>query len=601
MIDKGEISVSKKDKVTQVDATYHRLVTLNDELTEATLLNQILDPLSKYYGGIQDETGIARANHMSTPRMIAGWACALVNPDSRYYHDPYLLGALDKAAAFMLNRQHADGTISLGSTNYNSPPDTAFVVGGVTQIYQLLNRHDWAEAAPVAAKLGLFLERTIPAMLTGGCHTPNHRWVITAALCLLHEIFPLQELLERAEDWLAEGLDITADGEWTERSNGIYNAVSDIALFHTGRLMNRPELMEAVRRNLRMMMYLIHPSGEVVTDYSGRQDFGQTFTMANYFPVYRLMAAHDKDPVFAAMADYAASFLTGFHEGVNNHPLMSVLVYPEADISQLERAPLLDRYVKVLNAQHPIKEHLEQIGEVGHNMKIEHSSMHLAYGAPVVRIRELEQSVTIMPLTPSFFSLRHGKARLLGIKLATSFSPGIVKFDHLTANESVYTLGTVLEKGYNGPIPRHLLPESKEGSPWYLLPHQHRAMTHLQKLALQVEITAGAADSEWTIRVKSDEREDVFAQLTFIFGNEGRLSGDDIIKGEDGKYFFKSGSMQYDVDGDVLEITSGAYEHLLPMVREDQHPSGCQYVHVNLVTPYDRTFKIRLLSKGNSL
>ena len=109
-----------------------------------------------------------------------------------------------------MNRQHADGTVSLGSTNYNSPPDTAFVVGGITQIYQLLEAHDWADVKPASAKLKLFLERTIPAMLTGGCHTPNHRWVITAALSLLYEIFQMPELLARAEEWLAEGMDITA-------------------------------------------------------------------------------------------------------------------------------------------------------------------------------------------------------------------------------------------------------------------------------------------------------------------------------------------------------------------------------------------------------
>ncbi|WP_321166478.1 hypothetical protein [Paenibacillus sp. Soil766] len=585
-----------KGKVTYVDASYKRLVNLNDELTETTLLGQILDPQSKYYGGIVDETGIARANHMSTPRMIAGWVSALVNPDSRYYQDSLLLNALDKAVAFMLNRQHADGTVSLGSTNYNSPPDTAFVVGGVTQMYQLLNKHSWADLEPVTAKLKLFLERTIPAMLTGGCHTPNHRWVLTAALCLLYEIFPRPELLARAEDWLAEGLDITEDGEWTERSNGIYNAVSDIALYHTGRLMNRPELIACVRSNLRMMMYLIHPSGEVVTDYSGRQDFGQAATMANYFPIYRLMAAHDQDPIFAAMADYAGSSITGFYEGVNNHPLMSILVYPEADISQIQRVPLLDRYVKEINTKHPMKEHLEQIDEVGHHMHIQHSSMHLSFGAPLVRIREQDQSVTIMSQTPSFFSLRHGKARLLGVKLSTSFSPGIVKFSNLTVSNGGYKLDTVLEKGYNGPIPRPLLPEGTEGStlsPWYLLPHQHRPMTHLQKLELQAEITSG--DSEWTIHVSSDEREDVFTQVTFIFGNEGAVSGDDLLAGEEGKYFLRSGSMMYEAEGDVIEISSGAYEHILPSVREDQHPSGCQYVHVNLVTPYDRTFKIRLL------
>lgn len=578
-----------------MDATYKQLVHIYDEHTAAMLQRQVLDPTSKYVGGIIDETGIARVNHLSTPSVLAVWASAFVNPDSRYYHDETLLAAFDKAADFILNRQHADGTISLGSTNYHSPPDTAFVVGGITQIYQLLEAHDWAAVKPASAKLKLFLERTIPAMLTGGCHTPNHRWVITAALSLLYEIFQMPELVARADEWLAEGMDITHDGEWTERSNGIYNAVSDIALYHTGRVLNRPELLECVRRNLRMMVYLIHPSGEVVTDYSGRQDFGQTFDMATYFLIYRLMAAHDKDPLFAAMSDYAGTFIK-HTEAVNNNALLGLLLYPEADISDLERTPLPDRYVQFINEHHPINEHLKQIDGVGHHMKIEHSSMHLAFGAPLVRIRELDQSVTIMPQTPSFFSLRHGKVRLLGIKLSTSFSPGIVKFAHLTAEGGVYKLGIVLEKGYNGPIPRQFLPESAERStlsPWYLLPHQHRPMTHLQTLELQVEITQG--DGEWTIRILSDELEDVFTQLSFIFGDEGTVSGNDLAQADAGKYFLKSGSMKYAVDEDAIEISTGAYEHLLPVLREDQHPAGCKYVHVNLVTPFDRTFTVRLL------
>jgi hypothetical protein len=443
----------------------------------------------------------------------------------------------------------------------------------------------------------LFLERTVPAMLTGGCHTPNHRWVITAALSLLYEIFQLPELLARAEEWLAEGMDITADGEWTERSNGIYNAVSDIALYHTGRVMNRPELLECVRRNLRMMIYLVHPSGEVVTDYSGRQDFGQTYNMATYYTIYRLMAAHDKDPLFAAMCDYAASFIQRNErtEGVNNNALLHVLLHPEANISHLERTKLPDYYVQILNQQHPINEHLNQINDVGHQMKIQHSSMHLAFGAPVVRIREMDKSVTIMPQTPSFFSLRHGKVRLLGIKLATSFSPGIVKFDQLNVSEGVYSLGVTMDKGYNGPIPQRHLPVSAKSSvsPWYLLPHQHRPMTHLQTHQLQVEIKQGTSD--WTIRINSDQREDVFTQLTFILGSEGAASGSDLQDAGEGKYFLKSGSITYRVDEDSIEISSGAYEHLLPIIREDQHPAGCQYVHVNLVTPFDRTFTVRLL------
>lgn len=579
-----------------MDFIYKQLVERNDDLAAAAQGKQVLDPASKYYGGVIDETGIARANHHSTPVYIAAWSAALVNPDSKYYHSESLAASLDLAAAFMLNRQHADGTISLGSTNYNSPPDTGFVVGGVTQIYQLLAGHDWAVVKSIAAKLKLFLERTIPAMLTGGCHTPNHRWVITAALAQLYDIFKKPELLARADEWLAEGLDITADGEWTERSNGIYNAVSNIALYHTARVWNRPELLESVRRNLRMMVYLVHPSGEVVTDYSGRQDFGQTYDMATYYTIYRLMAAHDQDPVFAAMCDYAGTFIK-HPDGVNNNALLHVLLYPEVGeaIRDLERAELPDHYACILNQHHPMNEHLSLIEAVGHHLKIQHSSMHLTFGAPVVRIREMDKSVTIMPQTPSFFSLRHGKARLLGIKLSTSFSPGIVKFDHLNVEDGIYRLGVTMEKGYNGPIPQQHLPLSAKGSvsPWYLLPHQIRPMTHLQTHELQVEIKQEASD--WTIRIHSDEREDVFAQLTFILGNEGVVDGGDLQDAGEGKYFLKNGAMTYSVDEDRIEISPGAFEHLQPILREDQHPAGCQYVHVNLVTPFDRTFTVRLM------
>ncbi|MCZ8511071.1 hypothetical protein O9H85_01195 [Paenibacillus filicis] len=580
-----------------MEPTYRKLVQLYDDVTESTLIKQVRDTESKYVGGIMDATGIPRPNHGGTPSAMACWASALVNPDSRYYHDPGLLDAFERAADFMLNRQHPDGTVSLGSTNFNSPPDTAFVVGGVTQMYRLLEGHDWDPVKPAAAKLKRFLERTVPAMLTGGCHTPNHRWVITAALSLLYEIFGLPELVARAEEWLAEGLDITEDGEWTERSNGIYNAVSDIALYHAGRVLNRPELLEAVRRNLRMMVYLVHPSGEVVTDYSGRQDFGHTYDMATYFLSYRFMAAHDRDPLFAAMADYAGSFIKGL-EGVNNNAMLQLLVYPrETDISGLERAPLPDRYVKRINAAHPIGEHLGRIDSVGHHMKIQHSSMHLAFGAPVVRLREADTSVTIMARTPSFFSLRHGKVRLLGVKLSTSFSPGVVKFEDLVMEDGRYELGVELEKGYTGPLPKQHLPEragAGRPSPWYLLPHQHRPMTHVQTHRLTAELTPGEA--EWSIRIRSDEREDVITQLTFILGAEGTLSGDGLRPaGEEGRYVLKQGAARYEAGENAIEISPGAEEHFVSEVREDTHPQGCQYVHINLVTPFDRTFTVRLL------
>ena len=114
------------------------------------------------------------------------------------------------------------------------------------------------------------------------------------------------------------------------------------------------------------------------------------------------------------MSDYAGSFIT--ENGGGNNAVMGYLLFPQIHISDLERAPLPDSYVKILNKDHPIDEHLQLVEKVGHHSKIMHSNMHFAFGTPIVRIRDQEDSVTIMTRTPSFFSLRHGKVRLLGVK-----------------------------------------------------------------------------------------------------------------------------------------------------------------------------------------
>ncbi|OXM83613.1 hypothetical protein [Paenibacillus rigui] len=624
-----------------------QLTECNDRWTEAGWKRQIMDAASKYNGGVVDEaSGIARPHHLGTPVVMASWAASLVQPQSRYYRDAKLLQAFGLASQFMLNRQHSDGTISLGATNFHSPPDTAFVVTGLAQVYQLLKREAWPEAEPALLNVRLFLERTIPAMLTGGCHTPNHRWVLTAALAMLYELFERPELKQRAQAWLAEGIDITEEGEWTERSNGIYNAVSDISLYHTARVFGQPELLEPVRRNLRMMIYMIHPNGDVVTEYSGRQDLGQTFDLSNYFLICRLMAEHDRDPLMAAMSDAAGEALDKFREGVNNHPAVGTLLYSRG-LQDLPRTPLPNCYVKPIHLDYPMQKYVDRLESAGHHGQVRYSRLHLHFGAPLVRIRELDDSMTVMSQAPSFFSLRHGQARLLGIKLASSFAPGTIVFDRLTASEELdqFKLEKIEEKGYNGPIPSSLLTGagsaasslraglrasssisldasfesasnpssgsvaaglwassaaaaglasvSLEPSPWYLLPHQHRPITHLQRHALSAELSRSR--DEWKLRVVSGEQEDVLTQLTFVLGVEGRLEGDGLERISEWRYLLKSGSFRYRCGDDAIEFSSGCCEHKVSDIWEDVHPPGCIYVHVNLLTPMDRTFTLRLL------
>lgn len=583
--------------------TLDKLVNLNEEWVERGMHRQVMEADSRYYGGVKDlANGIPWPNHsVGTPVWMAVWTAALVNRDSVYYHNPDLLERLELASLYMLRVQHEDGSISPGWTNFHSPPDTGFVIVGYAQLYLLLSREVWPEAQGTIANMRLFLERTIPVMLTGGCHTPNHRWVLCAALGYLYRIFADTRLQQRADEWMAEGMDITPDGEWTERSNGIYNAVSDVMLIHAARELQRPELLDPVRHNLEMMMYLIHPSGEVVTDYSGRQDFGQLFTMESYLLSYYLMTTIDHDPRFAAMEQLAADAVQETFSCANN-PLIGMLLYPRTDGDTVQPGQLPHNYRQMINGSFGREQYVAGIPDAGHHNAIRYSRPHLDFGAPVLRIRHEQTSLTMMTETSSMLALRHGKVRLLGLQLASYFGPGFVPMQTLEETDSGYKLTAVYHKGYNAPIPAEHLPRSAfdDVSPWYLLPHQFREATHTCEYRVEVEMVEQVGGIDLYIR--SAEPEEVMTQLSFIFGSESQVVAEDgelESVYEDKVAFWKDGLIRIESGEDWMVLSGGAGEHTAASVREASYPYDCRTLLVNLVTPFEHKISIRL-SPGTS-
>ena len=573
---------------------YKKIVAINDEWAQIGMERQVLDPDSRFYGGIRDPlTGVAWPSHVSgAPTYIATWATALLCKDSRFYRDEQLADRLALAASFQLRSQHPDGTISPGFTNMHSPPDTAFVISGLAQIYELLAASDWEPLEAAAGTIREFLERTVPAMLTGGCHTPNHRWVLTAALGFLYRLTGDTALRQRAREWLAEGLDCTADGEWTERSNGIYNSVSDLSLYYTAEQFGMPELLEPVRRNLKMMTYMIHPDGEVVTDYSGRQDFGTAAHAAPYFLVASLMSRQGEAPEIAAFAAHAGKALT-HPGGLPNHTLTGLLYYPELVEDKPLSASLPEHYRVVFNADVPRASYLRDMRTTGHAGVIYHSRMHTEFGAALARHREGKTSTTIMTESQSFFSLRHGAARLLGVQVATAFEPGFVKLQQLEVAEQGYRLSARETKGYYGPLADDLLPETAVTacSPWYLLPHHLREITHEQEHRLQVDLTE---DGEgWLIRIRCDEPELLMTQVSFLLSSEGELSGEHLEEQGPNRFMLTQGGLKLTAGDDWIAIDGGSQAHLAPSLRT-LYPEQCRTVLVNLLTPYDHTLRITL-------
>ena len=117
-------------------------------------------------------------------------------------------------------------------------------------------------------------------------------------------LFPEVAYLERI---LAETVDINEDGEYTERSTGVYNAVCNRSLRFMADHLGQPDLLDPVRRNLDLMSHLFHEDGTIDTSFSNRQDRGRRIVPVAVADSFFDMGQRDGNGVWARIADLVAA------------------------------------------------------------------------------------------------------------------------------------------------------------------------------------------------------------------------------------------------------------------------------------------------------
>lgn len=531
----GALSVQNNDSGTQPEHDWYAQLLEANEHAVGTVLQELAS-------GQDSWPNVRRVGaHMEA---LTAAFCA---PESKRYKSGDLIAPMDRISAILLHSQHSDGTIDAG--NLHSPPDTGFVLETVCTALAVLRANGDARLARAQQNLQSFILRAGDALVTGGIHTPNHRWVVSAALARVNSLFPNAKYVDRIDDWLGEGIYNDEDGQYSERSTGIYSRVIDNALITIARLLKRPQLLEPVRRNLEMNMYYTHPNGEVETIGSRRQDQNMIAYVSTYYLEYRYMAVKDANTSFAAMVRFIETAQPDRVKEAN--PLINFLEEP------LLRKPLPN----------------------GGAVPSDYSKLFKNTGMARIRRGIVSASVyggSDWPLgvasglasNPTFFTFRKGEAVLESVRVGGEFfSEGAFRSQGIIADKNGYGLQQRLEVPYYQPLPKnkrnprgdYKLTPVKDDRYWSKMDFPERKMSNIQTLNQNIAIREDRGKFELIFDITSPDTVPVAIEIALRPG--GKLDGALTEKMKDKLYLLREGTGRYTLDDRTIEFGPGEAKH----------------------------------------
>jgi hypothetical protein len=546
---------------------YTELLRHLDSQVDRVLATQVMDENRADWGGfVSPADGLVGPTNVSS---VALPASTFVLPESRYYNDSEILERVLLAAAYARRVRRPSGCFDLLITNFDSAPDTGFVVQRLAPVVRLARRQAQRGnegAGQIAAALGELISTAAAGMAAGGFHTPNHRWVLTAALAQAWDLFPELEVMDVIEAYLGEGIDINADGEYIERSTGVYNAVCNRALRFAARILERPELLEPVRRNLDLSYHLMHGDGTVITNISSRQDRGTRTVPGGLVDSYFEMAHLDGNGFYGSVAEW----LYKKEDSTAGWLLCLLAENPQWQKNDLPREALPDAYAKVYPT------------------------------SGLWRVRRQQLSATAAAGITAPFAVRYGETVLTAVKIAsTYFATGQFVGEDFSGGEGEVFMRhrgrnqLYPEKDYVGGVYWLPIDEQVDAGNW----RQVRGRRQTYELpALEVELHIREVEGGFDLKVQTAGGVDgVPLQIECDFASGGECELDSgVVQGTAGNaVFLKEGYATYRVGGDAIAVGPGCLAHRMWAMRNSEIDDGAFRVLITLLTPVDRVLEIR--------
>jgi hypothetical protein len=588
---------SAPDRSAQAPRVDDRLL---DTLTRVNDL-QVPATLSSYQRQIDS---------LSNPRTIAQSALrlvvAFVNPRGRNHHDPVLLAPVGTLLDALASQQNPSGLYDLG--NLDSPPDTAFVISDLGMSHDLLRADNQPNTAPIREKYAAIMKKAANALVSGGVHTPNHRWEICKALAHIHHIWPSRSVLARIDEWLGEGIDQDDEGEYSERSPNYASEVTNRSLVIVARLADRLDLLDHVARNLDMTLYRLEPNGEVETVQSRRQDQTGVQDVWKYLMHFRELAVRSKDGRFAAVAEQIldrvaadpASFAGGGYSV--GEFLAEALAYPDLAVVLPPSANLPTDYERFYRGSQLVRIRRDNMTASIFGGTDWHNERQDAEGRQT-SIREIASGLST---NPTFFKFRKGAAILQSVRLSpVFFGTGHFRSKGVASEQGGWRLSDSVSVPYHQPLPGRYRRRNgdyalaSEGRFYSRMDFPHRPKQHCVLNTVVTIREAGRGGFDFAFDVDGQPTS-VTIELCFRVG--GTLTGVVPAPG-DGNFQLVEGEGRYSVGDDSITFGPGNGSGLRQPVRMDAGekysylggslvPSG-QRVYITGNVPFRYTLRLR--------
>lgn len=384
---------------------YESVLAAVEAFAAQALRLQILDPSQHGYGGfLCPEHRICEP--LAAANTLGSLAVLYMTPDSQYYRNSELANRLHLAMRFLTHSQRSDGTIDgYARGEIHATPTVAEAAHALFRAYRWLSRENGHEG--LLHGIETFLRQGVEAIKNKPVFTSHDCWVAAAALVEFDKQFGDSVASGRAASYLQEGINLNNDGIYDDRSP-IYSMQSNAMLFSLAEKLNRPALLEYVRRSLNFLLYTFHSNGETVTEFSDHKE--KENGLPTGYSVWKNMSIIDHNGYYATAADLTLStYLRRIDNGLIrpnvNHPNRH---FKREGISRFSMTADIGELLSIES---------ERNNDWITRLPLPHQYERKYTQSNIARIHKDQMSLTIIGDKPILFALRNGQAIVDGFRI----------------------------------------------------------------------------------------------------------------------------------------------------------------------------------------